>query len=112
MGVGGGCRATFYISPVGRCRLPHRNPADFLISIGEALRATFEATDMTDIASHLAAVTMSVGVASGSIGGITLRKLLSNADTALYRAKTAGRNRVVAHQVRVADLADGLIEPA
>ena len=30
MGVGGGCRATFYILPVERCCLPHRNPADFL----------------------------------------------------------------------------------
>lgn len=30
MGVRGGYRGTFYISPIGQCFRPHWNPADFL----------------------------------------------------------------------------------
>jgi diguanylate cyclase (GGDEF)-like protein len=43
------------------------------------------------------AVTVSIGVATLSEDARTLRELLAQADAALYRAKDAGRNRVVAN---------------
>ncbi len=41
------------------------------------------------------AVTVSIGVANSYVDGTTLNALLSAADTRLYAAKNAGRNRVV-----------------
>ena len=41
-------------------------------------------------------VTISAGVASGPLGGAASDALLDAADRALYAAKAAGRNRVVA----------------
>ncbi len=59
----------------------------------ERLRAAFAARDWADIAAGLA-VTVSAGVA-GFRSGETISQLLQRADTALYEAKHAGRNRVV-----------------
>jgi diguanylate cyclase (GGDEF)-like protein len=59
----------------------------------EALRALVEA----DIRRpDGVAVTVSIGVANSYTDGTTLNALLSAADTRLYAAKSAGRNRVVA----------------
>lgn len=41
--------------------------------------------------------TVSVGVAASDQAGYDLERLLALADAALYRAKHAGRNRVMAH---------------
>jgi two-component system cell cycle response regulator len=41
-------------------------------------------------------VTVSIGVAASVVGGDSAERLLKRADEALYRAKQAGRNRVVA----------------
>jgi diguanylate cyclase (GGDEF)-like protein len=38
-------------------------------------------------------LTVSIGVAAGSPASARLQSLLSTADSALYRAKAAGRNR-------------------
>jgi diguanylate cyclase (GGDEF)-like protein/PAS domain S-box-containing protein len=45
---------------------------------------------------HLGVVTVSIGVASFPTDGSTLTELIAAADSALYQAKTDGRNRVVA----------------
>jgi len=45
---------------------------------------------------HLGVVTVSIGVASYPTHGSTLTDLIAAADSALYQAKTDGRNRVVA----------------
>ncbi len=66
--------------------------------IAERLRSTIErtafplGTGKPDIA-----VTVSIGVSSLSGGADTITALLKRADEALYAAKDAGRNRVIAH---------------
>lgn len=59
----------------------------------EALRALVEAEIRRPDG---VAVTVSIGVANSYTDGTTLNALLSAADTRLYAAKSAGRNRVVA----------------
>jgi len=60
---------------------------------GERLRATVEAASLIDRGQPIAC-TVSIGVAAYGEDGDSLGSLLSTADTALYRAKSAGRNRV------------------
>ena len=45
------------------------------------------------------AVTVSIGVATGTAGAAHLEELLERADQALYRAKNAGRNRVMSADI-------------
>jgi two-component system cell cycle response regulator len=45
------------------------------------------------------AVTVSIGVATGTAGSAHLEELLERADQALYRAKNAGRNRVMSADI-------------
>ena len=52
------------------------------------------------------AITASFGVVSTTAAGYRLRDLLANADQALYRAKSAGRNRVAAAVVLPAEGAE------
>jgi diguanylate cyclase (GGDEF)-like protein len=58
--------------------------------VAEALRARLAASAFGDVG----ACTASFGVSTGGVGA-TLDHLLRSADRALYRAKDAGRNRVV-----------------
>jgi diguanylate cyclase (GGDEF)-like protein len=58
--------------------------------IAERLRAAIEQTDPTGIA-----VTISLGLSSGSGESVVYETLFKSADRALYEAKHAGRNRVV-----------------
>jgi len=45
-------------------------------------------------------ITVSAGIAAASEKGSTTAELLQAADTAMYAAKQAGRNRVVAYQAK------------
>ena len=65
------------------------------LSIAERLRSTVEALDFSDIADGLA-TTISIGVVELRAGDGGLRELVGRADSALYRAKGNGRNRVEA----------------
>ncbi|GGP24074.1 GGDEF domain-containing protein [Silvimonas iriomotensis] len=65
-------------------------------SISERLRALVEANTMR-IGDNLASYTMSGGLAHWSVEE-SLQELTLRADTALYQAKDAGRNRIVVSQ--------------
>jgi diguanylate cyclase (GGDEF)-like protein len=60
--------------------------------IGERLRAAFQAAAV-EISSHRIGATVSIGVAVAT-APVEIDRLLQCADTALYRAKSNGRNRV------------------
>ncbi|OLF71381.1 diguanylate cyclase response regulator [Maricaulis sp. W15] len=64
---------------------------------GERIRAALEAMDIVSDAGAAIPVTASLGVASLACGDLISAPdaLLQAADTALYRAKESGRNRVV-----------------
>ena len=65
--------------------------------VGERLRRAVERTTFSvEQASTGIPVTVSVGVASSTGGGESSAALLRRADQALYRAKSEGRNRVIA----------------
>jgi diguanylate cyclase (GGDEF)-like protein len=61
-------------------------------TVGERLRAAFQAAAV-EISSHRIGATVSVGVAA-AMAPVEIDPLLACADTALYRAKSNGRNRV------------------
>jgi diguanylate cyclase (GGDEF)-like protein len=61
-------------------------------AVAEAVRGELERTEWTDLAPRLR-VTVSIGVAVSKGGPLT--ELMTVADRRLYRAKAAGRNRVV-----------------
>ena len=65
------------------------------LAVGERIRAATEAHPLGGLPS---AVTVSVGAAilESNLGGTTVDAALAAADSALYAAKKAGRNRVVA----------------
>jgi len=63
--------------------------------IGERLRRAVASKSFTIGAPSLVPVTISAGIATLSGMDDTLEKLLKRADSALYRAKREGRNRVV-----------------
>src|SRR5215469_15466 len=70
---------------------------DFAYGIAERLRKSVETTPFEiSRAPHKLAVTISIGIAGSKYAGDSAAQLLHRADQALYRAKNAGRNRVVA----------------
>jgi diguanylate cyclase (GGDEF)-like protein len=64
-------------------------------AVAERLRATF-ADAAAEIDGRALGATVSIGVAASRIGAHDLTGLLGRADSALYRAKASGRNRVAA----------------
>jgi diguanylate cyclase (GGDEF)-like protein len=75
-----------------------RNPSERMaVEVGERVRAAVGALDLRGIgAAGLAGVSVSVGVAVAVGPDEPMTELLAEADRALYRAKRAGRDRVVA----------------
>jgi two-component system cell cycle response regulator len=71
--------------------------ADAAASIAERLRDIIERTPFHLKGTGTAiSITASLGIACNSMGAETPEQLLKQADRALYEAKNAGRNRVVA----------------
>ncbi len=69
--------------------------SDNTLRIAERVRMGFE-KDAVVIAGHEIGSTVSIGVATAPADPDAIERLLARADTALYAAKTSGRNRVVA----------------
>jgi diguanylate cyclase (GGDEF)-like protein len=61
----------------------------------ERIRLAVADIEVTDEANLIGGLSVSIGVALHPIHGNALEKLISAADTALYRAKNGGRNQVV-----------------
>ncbi len=76
---------------VGLLRNPSRTVA---IDVGERVRETVAGLDLS--AHGVPAVTVSVGVAVATAPDQPIDAIVRDADAALYRAKRAGRDRVVA----------------
>jgi diguanylate cyclase (GGDEF)-like protein len=71
-----------------------RNPSEQVaLEIGERVRTAVAALDLRDLGASK--VTVSVGVAVSSAPDQPIDDLVEDADRALYRAKRAGRDRVV-----------------
>ena len=66
-------------------------------AMAEFLRSEIELTSFESIPDDSFGVTATFGTAT-SIGGLIAEELIGNADTALYRGKTTGRNCVVQHE--------------
>lgn len=78
-------------------------PEDGAVDLAERIRRAF-AEGAAEIDGHPVRGTVSIGVAALRIGTHDLGGLLSRADSALYQAKKAGRDRVVAFgEVTLAD---------
>ena len=72
-----------------------RNPSrEVALEVGERVRAAVRALDLRDIG--VSKVSVSVGVAVAGLPDEPITDLIKSADRALYRAKRAGRDRVVA----------------
>jgi diguanylate cyclase (GGDEF)-like protein len=83
--------------------LPDTDEAQALVA-AERLRASVEALAVPHEATQLGVLTVSVGVASTSESRFgSWRDLTEAADEALYAAKGAGRNRVMAWQPAMAN---------
>jgi diguanylate cyclase (GGDEF)-like protein len=70
------------------------------IVVAERIRETFEATPIPTATEQFRA-TVSAGIAVSGIKGEPFEHLLGRADSALYKAKRAGRNRVHAPGLRL-----------
>lgn len=88
-------------------------PADGATLIAEKIRAAVQALDVGHVASAQHVLTVSIGVASTASHPFdTCRALVNAADTALYEAKDAGRNRIRCYPVEArADVPGMVTEP-
>jgi diguanylate cyclase len=73
-------------------------PQAIAVARAEQWRKTFSDT-VIDAAGHRIQATLSIGMAEYPLHGLTQADLIGNADRALYRAKSEGRDRVVSFSV-------------
>ena len=72
-----------------------RNPSrEIALEVGERVRVAVRSLDLRDLG--VSKVSVSVGVAVAQLPDEPIADLIKSADRALYRAKRAGRDRVVA----------------
>jgi diguanylate cyclase (GGDEF)-like protein len=65
------------------------------VRLAEQLRSQVKRLTVQHEGQHLGAVTISIGIASYPMHGSTISELIAVADTALYQAKTEGRDQIV-----------------
>jgi diguanylate cyclase (GGDEF)-like protein len=65
------------------------------MAVAERLRASVESTTITS-PQGLLSVSVSIGVAQRTLNHSSFSEILAISDAALYKAKSAGRNRVAA----------------
>jgi len=91
-------RASNVIGRIGREEFvvlaPDTSLDDALV-LAERIRETVECTPLL-VDGHLLQLTVSIGAVAGAPGEHDVKGLLQRADAALYAAKRAGRNRVMA----------------
>ncbi len=71
--------------------VPHISNTGDMVKLGEKILQAIAQPIM--VGQHTLHITTSVGITISPADGDTIHSLLKNADTALYRAKEAGRNR-------------------
>lgn len=71
-------------------------PVDMAAAVAERLRSIIEGAPFTLRSGRELHITASLGIATNALSVETPEALMRQADMALYEAKTAGRNRVVA----------------
>jgi diguanylate cyclase (GGDEF)-like protein len=89
------------------CLLPYTT-TEQAHRVAERIRHQFEMT-MTEVVGTVVKATASVGIASTDAFGYELDALMRRADTAVYTAKRAGRNRVVVATAGDAELASARV---
>jgi diguanylate cyclase (GGDEF)-like protein len=80
--------------------LVHEVDAGGIITVAQNLRRTIEALSITH-QEHQLSVTISVGGAMAQQGDRDIQDVIERADGALYKAKTAGRNRVMVDGLQI-----------
>ena len=68
------------------------------VAVAERIRAAIAAIEIPTRGGETIAVTASVGVSALNLEAPARQDLIAAADDALYRAKRAGKNRVVGHE--------------
>jgi diguanylate cyclase (GGDEF)-like protein len=76
--------------------------AEQALVLAERIRETVEATPLL-VDGHPLQLTVSIGAATSQLGERDVSRLLQRADAALYAAKRAGRNRVMATGLPLAE---------
>lgn len=77
--------------------LPHAS-ADSARQVAERIRGAIARLGLVSPSGHPVTFTISIGMAASERHHTGIEPLLADADAALYRAKAAGRNRVLTHE--------------